>query len=293
MFWRVLTAACVLMCGVSSAQAGIVESYFCRPTMQSVPAVRVLIGCDLECACVGVEGKFLIVDPCTGSNLGRRLHGKLRSVVALPCGIKWGEEFPDIYQIQLIPLTPEGVISVNGICYTGSITLYNIGERISIVNELPIEDFVQSILASKAAGQTFLKEALAAAAITQRTEACYRSAFPRNSYWDIDAQAAGYKGLPADCDVEGVADVVKNTTYMVLNLPCSDKRIAGACGQIGLFPAEWDNGAASADVEAERRRPRLHLVEAQKAAEKGQNAAQILSTTFPGGVTIERMCLVD
>jgi hypothetical protein len=149
-------------------------------------------------------------------------------------------------------------------------------------------------LATKAAGQTFLKEALAAAAIAQRTEACYRSAFPRNHYWDIDGQDVGFKGVATDAECEKVADAVTRTAYMVLNLPCSNKRVSGASGQqIGLFPAEWDGGVASSDVEAERKRPRLHLLEAQKAAEKGQNAAQILNTTFPGGVTIERMCLVD
>lgn len=256
-----------------------------------MPCVRALIVQDACSACIEVVGKHAIVDPCTNAILACRMNGKSREVSALRSGLKWGEEFPDIYQIKLMPLSPCTVITVNGVAYSGTIVIYDVEGCISVVNEVDIEDYVASILTSNIA-EPVAKEALAALAIAQRTEAYYYSSFPRNNYWDFDATEIGYKGSQPTS--VAVAEAVQATAFMVMNLPCAKKKACTDVGEeVGLFAAHWALAPSPDEGKpGQFRTAKLYVNEADAAARQGQNAVQILNKTFPG-TFIQRMVFVN
>lgn len=272
----------LLICLPLFVQAGIVERLAMGQQKTHGPCVRVLILHDIKEAELSVVGKYVLLDPLRHKVISRRVHGKAKPIEALANGLKWGEEFPDLSAIKVVPTSSKTRILVNGVPYSGIIAIYDLGQKISVVNEVDVEDYVFSTIASKVETAPS-KEALAALAITQRTNAYYRSKFSQNSYWDIDGTKIEYRGMAPAVLSGDIISAVDATSYMVMNLPSSKKK-TGRSRQIGLFPATWE--VAVPQVKAKQ--PVLYLVEAETAASRGDNAAQILSKTFPG-ITIERI----
>lgn len=297
MFIRSVMTALGLVLGVTSAaEAGIIDRYAYslmgnhRP---AAPAVRILVVHDAKSALLRVDGKYAIVDPTHHQLLARRVNGKQRDVLATRHGIKWGEEFPDLRQLKLVPTSPETIIYVNGTPYSGIISVYDVDGKVSIVNEVDIEDYVASVLAAKM-DQPVPKEALAAAAITQRTFAYYRSNFSKNRYWDIDGIHVRYEGISPSPYYGAAENAVDATSYMVMNAGEKGAKVQSDSNEeIGLFPAHWVIEPKPTDHQhTAEQRPTLFLSDAVTAAAKGQNAAQILNRVFPG-VTVQRIYQVD
>jgi stage II sporulation protein D len=286
MYRMLMTLLSLMMLTLASAEAGILERLAIggHHTKTCGPCVRVLVVHDVEHAELSVSGKYVLLDPVRHKVISRRVHGKTRPIEAIHTGLKWGEEFPDVAALKIVPTSPETRIVINGVPYSGIVAIYDLGRKISIVNEVDIEDYVSSKLASKV-NRPIPKEALAAVAIAQRTDAYYRSTFSQNKYWDIDGIKTEYKGMTPQPMSAYADEAVDTTSYMVMNLPSAKKKTAvGQSWQIGLFPAQWEaEGTNKGKV-----RPVLMLSDAEESASQGQNAAQILSKTFPG-ITIERM----
>ncbi|MDP1834475.1 MAG: SpoIID/LytB domain-containing protein [Chlamydiales bacterium] len=282
----IILLSSLMMIGQSSAEAGILERLAMgNSTKTCGPCVRVLVLHDVKEADLSVVGKYVILDPVKHKVISRRVHGKARPIEAVHSGLKWGEEFPDIAAVKIVPTSPDTRILVNGVPYSGIIAIYDLGQKVSIVNEVDIEDYVFSVLASKV-DRPVPKEALAAIAIAQRTNAYYRSTFSQNSYWDIDGTKTEYRGMAAQTMSAPAVEAVDSTSYMVMNLPAAKKKATvGQSWQVGLFPASWE---VETDAPKVKGKPTLVLSEAESSASQGQNAAQILSKTFPG-ITIERM----
>ena len=274
------------MAAVTTSEAGIFDTirqaYYGRPQI-CTPCIRVLISHD-ECqACLEVYGKYTIVDPCTNRVLARRVHGKRRPVQAERTGIRWGEEFPDVYQIKLVPTDCHTCILVNDIPYHGSISIYDVGGTISIVNEVDIEDFVTAAVAAKL-DRPIAAEALNAVVIAQRTDSYYRSTYPRNPFWDVDGCSFGYRGRETLPQSLAVQHAVSATRYMVMS-----RGKEGESQYVHLFPAKWRLSDRGYDPAVDG--PQLIVIQSEKQADQGLNAAAILQNVWPR-VTIERMCQV-
>ncbi len=284
MFRRYLFgAALAAMSTTGLMHSGVVDNVkemLSGPQMVETPAVSVLLAHDVESALVEVRGKYHVIDPRSGKVLGRRVHGKKQYVYALRHGVKWGEEFLDVYQIRIVPTDPSTQIFVNGQQYPGAITIFDVGETVSIVNEVDIEEFVVAALASKIDHEV-PPEALNAVAITQRTNAYYRSTYPRNPYWDVDAGHVGYRGSEVLPTTAQAQRAVAATLGMVL----SRENPEDPEGQfVHLFRTHW----RKSHVDPDDKRPTLLLTDAVKRAKSGENAASILYDTFPGA-HVERM----
>ncbi len=297
MFIRSMMTALGLAVGMTSAaEAGVIDRYAYammgnhRP---SAPSVRVLIVHDAKSALLRVDGKYAVVDPVHHEVLSRRVSGKQRDILVTKHGLKWGEEFPDMRQLKLVPTAPETIMYVNGTPYSGIISVYDVDGMISIVNEVDIEDYVASVLAAKIDRQV-PKEALAAVAIAQRTDAYYRSSFSKNKYWDIDGLKFRYAGVSPSQHYEEAEKAVDATSYMVMSASdITAKTDTDSNKEVALFPAHWVVEPLSQGAKkTTERRPTLVLSEAETAAVQGQNAAQILNRAFPG-VTVQRMFQVD
>jgi stage II sporulation protein D len=276
MFVRIL---CLLLaCGpmVSSLDAGWFDSltsYFRSPPLAKPPKIRVLIVHDQQGVIVEVKGKYKIYDPHTGDHLSTRFVGKRKFMQPIRDGLKWGEEFPGLYQLMIVPDEASTTTIVDGIEYSGPIFVYDIGGTISVINEVPIETFLSSTLAQRYR-QSMSEELLASIAIVARTNAYYASANPKNQFWSVDATPAGYHGYAAVDSTSAIEKAIAETRHMVMTLSSGN-----GTDPIQAFPAEWKTEGA---LPGQSFVSQITLDQAAEMAKQGAHAAQILAKAFPG-----------
>lgn len=186
------------------------------------PLIRVLIAKDINAALLEAKGPYAVLREGSKEILSSGSLGKRFVVQPIDCGLRWGEEYPDDYQIQVIPRqlpgAPETTMYVDGIQYRGSMTIYyNKAGGICIVNEVPLEDFLKSTLASEFA-TSLSPEAMASYAIAARTNAYAQIAQAKSAkrVWDISGPLSKYYGLGVTKQKNGVDEAVDKTKYIVL-----------------------------------------------------------------------------
>jgi stage II sporulation protein D len=247
-----------------------ITKYFRGNPPREPPSIRVLLLHDVEEAKLEVQGKYSLFDPYTDTHLSRRFSGKCRVIQALGDGLKWGEAFPGLYQIKIKPEDRSTVALVNDRTYNGLLYIYDIGGTISIVNQIPIEDYVLSVLTAYQ-NQHLEPETLAAIAIAARTNAYFQTDNPKNTYWAIDAEKVGYRGLVHLSSA--VENAVKLTRCMIMSRTGVYEGIATP------FAAQFDPLSEKAEkIQISK----ISLQEANSMALKGEHAAQILAKAFPG-----------
>jgi stage II sporulation protein D len=255
----------VVFClGTCSAQAQNTQTEWKGHHTQ--PAIKVLIIHDQPGAILEVKGKYKLFDPNTGVHLATRLTGKRKFVQPLTDGLKWGEEFPGIHQIEIIPDDPRGVTLVDGVEYKGAIYVYDVGGTISVVNEVPLEEYLK-VLLTRQFDKRLPSELACAVAIAARTSAWHQSESCPNTYWSVEAARVGYQGNAAVLN-NWLSEAIDATRHMVMKKNGHP------------FLAEWGSAAG----EAKGAKPVfscITLLEAEDLAQKGQNAAKILTQAFP------------
>ena len=275
MIARILLFIIALLPFANPVQAAIwdnITGYFKGSPRKEAPSIRILVLHDAESANLSIRGKYSLFDPYTNSHISSRFAGKSRTIQALRDGLKWGEAFPGLFQLKIVPKEDSTLFTVNGNDYDGLIYVYDIGGTISIVNQIPVEDYVRSII-SNFQTQNLEGEALAALAIAARTNAYFQAVNPKNTYWAVDAQKVGFQGL---VNVNStVENALAQTKYMIMSRTGVYEGIATP------FAAQFGNlsqGQASKDLEPSQ----ISLEEANAMAKKGEHAAQILAKAFPG-----------
>lgn len=276
---------CLLACLPSLMALNAQDNHLIKPfwnkskQQPDSPEIKVLIAHDVKDASIQVRGKYRLVDPHTNRNLGMTtiFTGKKATPIEVAReGIKWGEEFPDVYQIQIQPACKNTVISVNGLDYKGFITVYNVdhtNRSISIVNELPIEEYLAYVLFGKIPDNT-PQEALSAAAIAARTTAYYQSLNPRSPFWSVDGRQVGYQGYIAADPNTPLRKVLAQTRHMILS------RTGAYEGLITPFLALWPTNGSSPSQDREGV-SQIPFSQTLEMAERGDHAAAILEKAFP------------
>lgn len=268
----------LLVFATPSCEAGIwtnVKTWIFGASKPPEPSIKVLIVNDRPTASLELTGKYKIFDPRENSWISTRFVGKRKHLEATPSGIKWGEEFPGIYQIKIVPDHEETRAFINGNEYKGTFFIYAVEGNINVVNDTPVETLLSGILVPEFREKTIPEEALAAAVIAARTNAYFQEQHPRSPYWSIDAEQVGYKGIPVDA--RSTAErVIRKTRAMYL------ARKAGPQGELNPFPAQWEGGNTRVIAS------KIPFSQVEKLAEQGIDAAQILNQSFPGS-TLELM----
>ncbi len=237
----------LLTLGASSVQAanepyenGLVGNFRLYPVN---PSIRVLIARDVDCVQLTAKGQYRVYDPLERRMFASTLSGKSYPVKPTGEGIRWGEEFPDVYQITVVPSNPKSSLWVNGVCYPGSITIYQVGHKLTIVNEVQIEDYVKLTLPDQIKGQVLCDEVVAALAVIARTDATYSVLKQPCAYWHVRACDVGYFGLAGAHNPDVVA-TTNATRYLVLQRDTFDKNDKLR----GLFMATWTEHCAGQTV---------------------------------------------
>ncbi|MFQ5728917.1 MAG: SpoIID/LytB domain-containing protein [Waddliaceae bacterium] len=261
-----------------SVEAGIwdnMKSMIWNNNSKAPPMIDVLIINDQSGVILEVKGKYQIYDPNTKQYISKRYLGKRKYIQSLSSGLKWGEEFPGIFQIQIVPQDLSVTTVVDGIEYRGSLFIYDIGGAISIVNRTPIEDYLSSVL-PRQFPNSFSEETLVAISIVARTDAYYRSQNPKNKFWAVDARLVGYKGLDTVDSSAEMDHAIKATRHMVLSKTGTYEKI------VTPFAAQWGTAIGGQSYQQQGVFSQISLEEADTMGNDGKHAAQILSKAFPG-----------
>ncbi len=219
MILRVFLTLWFLIANLACIEAGpvsVVKKLFVIDEIKDTqPSIKILLARDLNGAILEVRGGYKIYDAANDKKIGSGIIGKNYFIQPSSSGIKWGESFPGIFQIKLVPNEETCLCLVNGIQYSGNIFVFQIGDRISIVNDVNIEDFVKVVL-----GQMFAKkqhpEVLAALAITTRTAAYYHALRGDSAFWHLDSGVIDYQGYGVTMRDNGIDSAVNATRALVL-----------------------------------------------------------------------------
>lgn len=268
MRWIGLAALCI----GGSLQAGVIENLFSswwKGEKVVPPTVNLLIAHDRPGVILEVKGKYKLFDPRLDSYISTRFVGKRKFVQPLTDGLKWGEEFPGVHQIKIVPDDPKTTVLVDGVEYKGIVIVYDIGGTISVVNEVPLEEYLQATLALQF-DKKLHPEVSAAIAIAARTNTWYQVAHANNPYWALEANKVGYQGYAASATGNGLSEGINETRGMVLT---KEGRV---------FPIEWGPISKSFPQQRDATTSHLSLLEVENLAKRGEHAAKILEQAFPG-----------
>lgn len=206
-----------------------------RPN-ESLPYIKVLLARNLDNPVVEVKGKYRVYNPQDDSLLSQGYIGKKYPLQALRTGMKWGEEFPDIFQLAIVPENDQSVLLVDGSPYRGILYAYDINGTINLVNELPIEEYVKSYLAAHL-HENLEDEAMEAVAIVARTNTYYKRLRSNNPNWHVDAKQVGFRGYIKPENYPSIREAVVATRYLVL-------RSLETTENAGILPMTWTEDCA-------------------------------------------------
>jgi len=224
--------------------------------------MKVLVASDQQSLLIEVPGAHNIYDPYTGKKLESAFARSSYQMVPTEDGVKWGQTFPGIYQIMLVPDSQYVPVVVNGIPYGGVVLFYQAENRLAVVNWVSLEDFVSSLLSTRLLpSRDAQKEALAVYAILARSLAYAKLLQHENQLWDCKAEDFGYQGRSS----------VRNDDAFVQAIQ-SSKDVIVTRDQQGQDPY------SQPIEEIFQRLPYQRL---QELSERGQNAKDMLHRFYP------------
>lgn len=221
------------------------------------PFIRVLLAKEARGVLLEARGPYRVLHRGNHKVLSTGSSGKRFVSHAMSNGLRWGEEYPGIYAISIVPADSETTFFVDGMQYIGPIHVYATKKGyVNVVNDAPIEEFVRSTLSLKLSTPPS-PEACAAMAIGARTNAYSQIYFRKDPHvlWDISAKEAGFLGMGVTMHNNGVDQAVDNTKFIVL---------------------EDRSGVPMTNIS-------LSLQEAEKLAAKGLDAKRILRNSVSQG----------
>lgn len=224
------------------------------------PTIRIQLMSDAEGSQIEVKGGYNVYDPRTGNKLDTAYAASSYYMYPTIDGIKWGTEFPGIYQVLIVPDKLDTTLLISGTEYRGMAYLYQIKGTLGAVNEVALDEFVRSILSTHVPSDITETEALAALAIALRTEALYWLGIANNQYWDVKAGTVGYRGAAVERHDVAFEDALKTSRDLVM------KKMGGT----DLVSVRWFSvGESMAPAH-----------EMQKLAQEGKDARAILEKLF-------------
>lgn len=203
---------------------------------QKPATIKVLIQRKAPESLIEVKGRYQIFNPADGTQIASGIMSKRYPVTAEEYGMKWGEKFPGIHQIRLVPGDSQSSILVNGIQYKGCVEVYEIDGKINVVNEVDIESYLKSILTTQFPN-ALEDEVMSAIAVIARTNAYYTAFKNKNSFWHVDAEESHYQGNAIVASKVHVDRAIETTRHAIMTF------------QNAPFAAAWTKNSAGKTVD--------------------------------------------
>ena len=183
--------------------------------LEKPATIKVLLDKGVDGVLVEVKGAYVVYNPENGKKESSGKNGKRFYLYPHEEGIKWGENFLGIYQLQLFPTSDKTTFLIDGVEYRGAIEIYNIENKLSIINEIDVETYLKTILYE----QAFLslpQSVFDAIAITARTDAYYKALLNQGAFWHVTKEQVGYHGHALIFQNLSLDHAVDNTKYLVM-----------------------------------------------------------------------------
>ncbi|MCI5052866.1 MAG: hypothetical protein MRY21_07020 [Simkaniaceae bacterium] len=200
------------------------------------PTIKLLIGKEKEAAVVEVKGSYTVMNPLTNKKIDSSFSSRRFSLMPTEDGIRWGADYPGVYQIQIVPNSCESTILIDGIEYRGLLEAYNIDNRLSIVNEADIESYIKSRLSKELATRTLERPVLEALAIIARTNAFHYARQENRPYFHLDESSGDYLGFAStliNLEIDRAVDATRSMIMLMQGKP---------------FPCEWTENCAGKTI---------------------------------------------
>lgn len=200
-----------------------------------IETIKVLLAKNIDEVLLESKGPYVVFDPQDGCKITTSLSGKRFMVKSNPSGIKWGEEYPGIHQIQVVPKNKNSSLLVNGIEYEGAITIIGIKNKINVINAIDVESYLKSTLTPQFQ-YPLESEVMAAIAISARTTAYSHVRRNKDAYWHISSEEMSYQGKAAIIPDSHVANAIDRTRNIIL--------VLSEGGDNKPFAATWTENSA-------------------------------------------------
>ncbi len=198
------------------------------------------------------RGKFLVYNPKTDLLIESGISGKRGKLSVSRGGLRWGDVMPGIFEMRLVPGDPESAILVNGIQYKGCVEVYAVGNELSVINEVDIENYLKSSLASTT--KQISEELLEMVAIVERTNLYYLAHKNKDASWHLEAEKTQYEGVESAQKNQYVENAVEKTKHLIMTF--NEKPFPAAisqdcAGKTASYASVFRKGGATpAGVEA-------------------------------------------
>ncbi len=214
--WFLICIFALSAASVNTAFSALTEEAKIEASEMKKPAsVKVLLHRNIDGALVEAKGGYVVLNPLENKKISSGLKGKRFYLYPHKEGIKWGEDYLGTYQIKLLSTGKNTSFLVNGIQYKGAIEIFCIDGKITIINDVDIENYLQSVLAPRFASHIH-KTVMDALAIVERTNIYYQVIHNKNSFWHVDAKEVDYRGYATIQFNENVDRAVSNTKFLVM-----------------------------------------------------------------------------
>ncbi|MCB1116257.1 MAG: SpoIID/LytB domain-containing protein [Chlamydiia bacterium] len=177
--------------------------------------IKVLLERCSEGVLLEARGPYVVYNPENGKRESSGRFDKRFYLHPHEEGIKWGENFRKIYQLQIVPTSPETTFLIDGTQYRGAIEVYNIENRLSIINEVDVESYLKATLSEKVPAN-LPPNVLDAVAIAARTDAYYHALLNYDAFWHVTKEETGYQGTSLALQNIALDRAIDNTKYLVL-----------------------------------------------------------------------------
>lgn len=241
---------CVILCALLSLQylkASTQEEGALDQDLGPIAHVKVLLKKHSDGALVEVKGPYKVVDPFTQSVVSSGIKGKRFFLYPHEDGLKWGEDFPGIYQIKIIPTKASSSILIDGVQYKGTVEIYHVDNHINVINEVDVENFLKSTLTTKFS-PSYELAVFDALAIVARTNLYYHIQHNERAFWHIFADDYDYKGHAITQFNSQVEKAVDSTKFLVMTYekkPFPTTWSANCAGKTASYPAIFRKQAPS------------------------------------------------
>ena len=245
--------------------------------------IKVLLHKNTPKPLIEVKGRYYVDEPVSGMQLSTGILSRRSFITQEAYGLNWGEKFPGISQLRIVPGDSQTTVLINGIQYRGCIEIYAIDGNFNIINEVDIESFLKSTLTLQFP-HPLQDEATNALAIVARTNAYYLASKGKSSLWHITAQEAHYPGYALTGYkpyIDRAVDLTRHAIMTFQNAPFAATWTQDSAGRTASFAEIFRKSlAAPAGVAAplaakERDKHQWSFTASKQALAKAANLPSI------------------
>jgi stage II sporulation protein D len=208
--------------------------------------IKVLLHERKESLLLEVKGSYKVFCPHTNVLLFSGFSPKRGFIHSEENGLYWSESLPGTHSVRIVP-SHQSSIFVNGIQYNGCVEIYDLGGSLRVINEVDIESYLRSCLATKCFEITE-PEVLNALAIVTRTQSYFLVQRESKAPWHISAQDAHYRGYGTTLQNPQLERAITETRHAILtyqNKPFATAWTEDSAGKTASFSSVFRKNTPS------------------------------------------------